>query len=94
MPFDAVVPRLNAAGIRVVLTPYRAPDANAYAERFVRSIKDECLGRVILFVKLITAGRLGSGSHLCQHPTPAALSQSRPRMLSTDLQPSSRDQAC
>jgi transposase InsO family protein len=31
----------------VVLTPARAPNANAYAERFVRSIKGECLGRVI-----------------------------------------------
>ena len=39
--------RLDEAGIRVVLTPYRAPNANAYAERFVRSIKEECLNRVI-----------------------------------------------
>ena len=35
------------AGIRVVLTPLRAPNANAYAERFVRSIKEECLHRMI-----------------------------------------------
>ena len=35
--------RLGEAGIRVVLTPYQAPNANAYAERFVRSIKRECL---------------------------------------------------
>ena len=41
--------RLDEAGIRVVLTPYRAPNANAYAERFVRSIKEGCLSRVILF---------------------------------------------
>ena len=41
--------RLGEAGIRVVLTPYRAPNANAYAERFVRSIKQECLDRVIPF---------------------------------------------
>jgi transposase InsO family protein len=41
--------RLGDAGIRVVQTPYQAPNANAYAERFVRSIKYECLNRVIPF---------------------------------------------
>ena len=41
--------RLSEAGIRVVQTPYQAPNANAYAERFVRSIKHECLNRVIPF---------------------------------------------
>ena len=39
--------RLREAGIRVVLIPERAPNANAYAERFVRSIKDECLDRIV-----------------------------------------------
>jgi putative transposase len=37
------------AGIRIVQTPFQAPNANAYAERFVRSIKHECLSRVIPF---------------------------------------------
>jgi transposase InsO family protein len=41
----AVRARLQDAGIRVVQTPHRAPNANAYAERFVRSIKEECLTR-------------------------------------------------
>jgi transposase InsO family protein len=41
--------RLGEGGIRVVQTPYQAPNANAYAERFVRSIKSECLSRVIPF---------------------------------------------
>jgi transposase InsO family protein len=38
---------LQEAGIRVVRTPYRAPNANAHAERFVRSIKEECLDQII-----------------------------------------------
>ena len=44
----AVRDRLREAGIRVVQTPYQAPNANAHAERFVRSIKEECLDRMIL----------------------------------------------
>jgi transposase InsO family protein len=43
----AVRHQCGDAGIRVVLTPERAPNANAYAERFVRSIKEECLDRMI-----------------------------------------------
>jgi transposase InsO family protein len=39
--------RLREAGIRVVQTPFQAPNATAYAERLVRSIKYECLNRVI-----------------------------------------------
>jgi transposase InsO family protein len=31
---------LADAGIRVVQTPFQAPNCNAYAERFVRSIKE------------------------------------------------------
>ena len=34
--------RLREAGIRVALIPERASNANAYAERFVRSIKEKC----------------------------------------------------
>jgi transposase InsO family protein len=37
------------AGITLVRTPYQASNANAHAERFIRSIKDECLHRMILF---------------------------------------------
>jgi transposase InsO family protein len=41
--------RSREAGLTVIQTPFRAPNANAYAERFVRSIKHECLSRVIPF---------------------------------------------
>ena len=39
--------QLGEAGIRVLQTPFRAPNANTYAERFVRTIKCECLNRMI-----------------------------------------------
>ncbi len=38
---------LTTVGVRVVRTPAAAPDCNAHAERFVRSIKTECLERVV-----------------------------------------------
>jgi putative transposase len=40
---------VQGAGVRIVLTPIQAPNANAYAERFVRSIRAQCLDRLILF---------------------------------------------
>jgi putative transposase len=36
-------------GIHVVRLPPRSPNLNAFAERFVRSIKEECLSRMIFF---------------------------------------------
>ena len=46
---EPVRARLQDAGLRVIQTPYHAPNANAYADRFVRSIKEECLDRLIPF---------------------------------------------
>jgi putative transposase len=40
---------VQSAGVRIVMTPLQAPNANAHAERFVRSIRAECLDRLILF---------------------------------------------
>ena len=36
-------------GMQLLRTPFQAPNANAHAERFIRSIKDECLNRMIWF---------------------------------------------
>src|SRR5918999_903627 len=38
---------LAISGVRVIRTPFLAPNCNAHAERFVRSIKEECLDRVV-----------------------------------------------
>ena len=54
--------RLREAGIRVVLIPERAPNANVYAERFVRSIKEECLDRIVPIGNGTSAARSPSTS--------------------------------
>jgi transposase InsO family protein len=35
--------KCQAAGIRIVRTPIQAPQANGIAERFVRTVRSECL---------------------------------------------------
>jgi transposase InsO family protein len=40
---------LGAAGVECVRLPPRSPNLNAHAERFVRTIKESCLERMILF---------------------------------------------
>lgn len=46
--WSAAVERfLATAGVQVIRTPFLAPNCNAHAERLVRSIREECLDRVI-----------------------------------------------
>ena len=44
--FQAILER---AGVDVVRAAYQAPDMNAFAERWVQSVKRECLDRLVLF---------------------------------------------
>jgi putative transposase len=39
---------LRSGGIETVRLPARSPNLNAFAERFVLSIKSECLNRLVL----------------------------------------------
>ena len=38
---------LGSSGVETVKLPARSPNLNAYAERFVRSVKSECLAQII-----------------------------------------------
>ncbi|HUI46970.1 MAG TPA: helix-turn-helix domain-containing protein [Nitrospirota bacterium] len=40
---------LRGGGVRSIALPPRSPNLNAYAERWVRSIKEECLSKIVLF---------------------------------------------
>jgi transposase InsO family protein len=40
---------IDTAGVKRVPLPPWSPNLNAYAERWVRSVKEECLSRLILF---------------------------------------------
>jgi transposase InsO family protein len=44
--FDGV---LQSEGIEILRTPIQAPNANAYAERWVGSVRRECLDRLLIF---------------------------------------------
>lgn len=46
---DEFLRTVKDAGVESVKLPPRSPNLNAHAERFVRSIKESCLDRLILF---------------------------------------------
>jgi transposase InsO family protein len=56
--FDAV---MASVGIRIVKTPVQAPVANAFAERWVRTVRQECLDHLLI------GSRRQLESVLCQY---------------------------
>lgn len=43
--FDAI---FRSEQIRIIRTPFRAPNANAFAERWIRSARQECLDHLLI----------------------------------------------
>ena len=43
--FDSV---LRSSGIKVIHLPYHAPNSKAFAERWVRTVREECLDRLLI----------------------------------------------
>jgi putative transposase len=66
-PFDEV---FRSEGIRIVKTPVRAPQANAIAERFVRTVRCECLDWLLILNRrhLEHVLRVYTDHYNCQRP--------------------------
>jgi putative transposase len=73
--FDEV---FTTEGIQVLRSPPRAPRANAYAERWVRTVRRECLDRILIYNTRHLLATLGEfAAHYNQH-RPHQSRQQRP----------------
>lgn len=74
--FDHV---FGSEGIRVIRTPIGAPRANAFAERFVGTVRRECLDRILVFHRRQLEGVLGEFvDHYNVHRPHRSLRQASP----------------
>ena len=88
--FDEV---FRSESARILRTPFRTPNANAYAERFVRTIRSECLDHLLIvnarhlervlrsYAQHYNAGRPHQGLEQ-QIPAPASSTPASPAMPS------------
>src|ERR1022692_1621937 len=77
--FDEVI---ASEGIRIIKTPVRSPRANAFAERFVGTVRRECLDRLLIFGCTHLEQVLGEYvAHYNDHRPHRSLDQQAPRTL-------------
>jgi transposase InsO family protein len=48
---DVFINVFCSEGIEIVHTPYQAPKANAFAERWVHSVREECLDKILVLTE-------------------------------------------
>ena len=87
--FDEV---FRSEGIKVIHTPIRAPQANAYAERFVRTVRAECLDWLLIVGRrhLETVLRIYTAHYNRERPH-RGLALLPPDPTSADPKPSGRE---
>jgi hypothetical protein len=86
--FDEV---FHSEGIRIIRTPVRVPRANAFAERFVGTIRRECLDRMLIFhrsqLEMVLAVFI---EHYNSHRPHRSLDQTPPLSMAPAAPPASR----
>jgi putative transposase len=83
--FDEV---FRTEGIRVIKTPVRAPRANAFAERFVGTVRRECTNRLLIFGrKHLERVLVEYIAHYNDHRPHRALDQRAPRTSKVEPDP-------
>jgi transposase InsO family protein len=80
--FDEV---FRAQGARIVKSPFRAPNANSHAERFVRSVRRECLDHLLIMNERHLERVLRTYvRHYNRHRPHQGISEQAPTLVSTD----------
>jgi putative transposase len=79
--FDEV---FTSEGIEVLRSPPQAPRANAYAERWVRTVHRECLDRMLIYSPRHLLAVLGEfGTHYNEHRPNQSRGQRAPNAAAT-----------